>query len=58
MTEVCPFFNEPDDFSDFFCSACWKMLECHGAKMEVMTFKSVIGMAGLGVGPCEHEIEL
>ena len=34
------------------------MLECHGAKMEVMTFKSVIEMADLGVGPCEHEIEL
>ena len=28
------------------------------AAKQVMTFKSVIGMAGFDFGPCEHELEL
>ena len=28
------------------------------AEKQVMTFKSVIGMAGFDFGPCEHELEL
>ena len=27
-------------------------------RKQVMTFKSVIGMAGFDFGPCEHELEL
>ena len=28
------------------------------AAKQMMTFKSVIGMAGIDFGPCEHELEL